>query len=156
MVEFGHFPAILFKVFRVTLGLWVYVPAPMIWCLWFVAWCPLPSVMSLALSLTAWLCALFSLCFILCLPQSVVCFHVFYPLGGRATSCFGSPSSHVCVQFGFLCLVIPNLSLLCSHVPPLSLISQFLFVPRRDISSPPSMFQVPCSVFLVFTFAQFS
>lgn len=126
MVEFGHFPAILFEV---TLGLWVYVPAPMIWCLWFVAWCPLPSVMSLALSLTAWLCALHVLLPVFHPLSPPVCRVFPFFLSPWWACCFGSPSSHVCVQFGFLCLVIPNLSLLCSHVPPLSLITLTVSVP---------------------------
>lgn len=76
-----------------------------------------------------------------------------YPLGGRATSCFGSPSSHVCVQFGFPCLVIPDLSLLCSHV--LSLITLTVSVPlcpspERQFTSlhvSGSMFYVPSVYF---------
>lgn len=97
----------------------------------------------------------FSLCFRLCLPQSVVCFHVFYPLGGRATSCFGSPSSHVCVRSGFPCLVIPNLSLLCSQVLPLSLITltvSVLLCPSPEcqftsLHASGSMFYVPSVYF---------
>lgn len=111
--------------------------------------------MSLALSLTSCLCALHVLLPLLHPLSPPVCRVfpcLFILLVGVLLPVLAVPRL-VCVQFGFPCLVIPDLSLLCSHV--LSLITLTVSVPlcpspERQFTSlhvSGSMFYVPSVYF---------